>query len=189
MPVTSYPTLEPEVRYAMLSERKNAPLNIVLGEHGSTLHRGPGADGLSVVGLKNEQPWHRMAAFMLLAGRTNSEIGMAAQRTIGEVTHLRQQRWFQELLATLGNEHGADLVGILQSEAQESLNKIVSLRDFSENERIQMTAAQYLFDQANGKAVQKVISSVSHSVHATPQDELAEIRQELAMLEQSRKGI
>jgi hypothetical protein len=44
-----------------------------------------------------------MAAYMLNAGRTNSEIAIAAGVKAGEVGVLRQQRWFQELCATIAD--------------------------------------------------------------------------------------
>ena len=135
-------------------------------------------------GLKNEQPWHRMAAFMLLAGRTNSEIGAAAGVTPTTVSVLRSQRWFQDLLAILANEAGSDITGLLASEAQASLNLMVEIRDDDElPARIRYTAAKDLLELSHGKATQKVVSLVSHSVsHKSPDEEMQEIQQELANL-------
>lgn len=168
-------------------ERRNAELNVKLTEAGPALHR---FEDKAVAGLKNEQPWHRMAAFMLLNGRTNSEIAMAAQKTAQEVSNLRAQRWFQELIAVLGNETGADIVGVLQSEALASIETIVHLRDDSDlPARVRLSAAQTLLEQAHGKPVQKIISNVSHSVHASPQDELDAIQQELAALREKSPAL
>lgn len=144
------------------------------------LHRFEKPD-TATVGKKDEQPWHRMAAFMLLAGRTNSEIAAAAQVTPALVSHLRSQRWFQELLAILANEAGEAVTGVLAAEALASVEKLVALRDGAESERTQLSAALALLEHANGKPVQKVLSSSVH-VHASPQEEMDAIQQELAAL-------
>lgn len=139
-------------------------------------------------GFKNEQPWHKMAAFMLLAGRTNSEIALAAGVHPNTVSILRAQRWFQELLATLANEAGQDILGLLASEAAASVEKLVTLRDTAESERVQLAAATTLLEHANGKAVQKVISHTSHSVYRSPEDELRAVEEELNALRNRNNG-
>lgn len=150
------------------------------------LHRKEDFVDTAVAGTQNEQPWHRMAAFMLLAGRTNSEIAMAAGVVPSTVSHLRAQRWFQELLATLSNEHGADLTGLLQSEAQDSLNVLIEMRDDTTlPARLRYQAAKDLFELAHGKATQKIVSSVSHTTHASPSEEMESIQQQLAALRSS----
>lgn len=143
------------------------------------LHR---FEDTATAGLKNEQPWHRMAAFMLLAGRTNSEIGMAAGVTAQQVSFVRAQRWFQELMATLANVSGDEILGLLKAEAAASLEKLVVLRDNAESERIQLSAAQTLLEHAVGKPTQKIVSHTSHSVHATPEDEMRSIEEDLRVL-------
>lgn len=42
-----------------------------------------------------ESPWHRMVAYMFVAGRTTVEIARATGRTLDEVRHLCDQQWFQ----------------------------------------------------------------------------------------------
>lgn len=134
-------------------------------------------------GLKNEQPWHRMAAFMLIAGRTNSEIALAAGVKPGEVGLLKQQRWFQELCATIANEEGEEVLGLLSSEAVASIQKLVTLREFAEAESIQFAAARTLLEQAHGKPVQKVISDVTSRRAQSPQEEMEQLQSELAALQ------
>jgi len=145
-------------------------------EHG--LHRYDTASE----GFKNERPWNRMAAFMLIAGRTNSEIAVAANVTPGEVTLLRQQRWFQELCATIANNDGEEVLGYLASEAVASVQKLVDLRDFGESESIQFASARTLLEQAHGKPVQKVISDVTSRRAMSPQEEMEQLKNELAAL-------
>lgn len=164
-------------------EARRAPLNT---NNGTTLHKFEHKD-TATNGLSNEQPWHLMAAYMLLAGRTNSEIAMAAGVGPNHVSMLRAQRFFQERLALLANEAGGEIIGLLQSEAQASLQKLVDLRDGAESERVQLAAASTLFDHANGKAVQRVITHASRSVYASPADEMAALQSELETLRQRNK--
>lgn len=132
-------------------------------------------------GTKNEQAWHRMAAYMILAGRTNSEIGLAAGVHPNTVAILKGNRWFQELLATIANNDGEEVIGTLKSEALESIAKLVDLRDGSESERVQLSAAITLLEHAHGKPIQKVVSLQHHS-HLSPQEEMTEIQAELKRL-------
>lgn len=169
-------------------ERRTAMLNVndsgVNGMPG--LHRFQKAD-TATMGTKNEQPWHRMAAFMLLAGRTNSEIAMAAGITPQTVCNLRAQRWFQDLLAVLANETGSDITGLLASEAQASLNKMIEVRDSTDDtvpERLRYQAARDIFELHHGKATQKIVSHTTHSssVGKSPAEEMQEIVDQLAAL-------
>lgn len=144
-------------------------------------------DEIASKGHVRELPWHRMAAYMLVAGRTNSEIAAGAGVDVCNVTHLRAERWFQELCATIANTEGEAIVGLIQSEVAASVEKIRELRDNSDSERIQLAAAIYLTDQGQGKAVQKVISAVSHS-NVSPTEEMAQLEAELATLRRRREA-
>lgn len=161
---------------------RNANLEGLKTEDGLlTLHRFERQDA-AYAGIKNEQPWHRMAAYMLLAGRTNSEIAMAAERSTAQVTVLRGQKWFQQLLANLANEAGGDVMGVLAGEALASIETIVSLRDDSDMPaRVRLSAAQTLLEQAHGKPVQKILSHTQHS-SADPTQEMQDILSELQAL-------
>lgn len=168
------PDLKPEWRHQ--------PLNAKKGESGPMLHR---REDTTTSGIKDEQPWHRMAAYMLLAGRTSSEIAMAAGVTASYVSMVRSQRWFQELLAVLANEAGADITGMLQAEAQASLQKMIDVRDSSDDNvsvRLKYQAAKDLLELSHGKAVQKIVSNVSHTVYKDPQEEMVSIQNELKIL-------
>lgn len=140
----------------------------------------------AVVGLKNEQPWHTMAAFMLLAGRTNSEIAASAGVTVQAVTTLRAQRWFQEKLALLANSEGDEILGTVKAEALSSVQKLVELRDGAESERIQLSAALALLEHAHGKPTQKVIS-VSTRITQSPEDEARDLEAQLEALRSRRQ--
>lgn len=155
----------------------------VLPNGGLGLHRfGPFVDKADL-GLKNEQPWHRMAAYMLNAGRTNSEIALAAGVTPQYVSHVRANRWFQELCATIANENGEEVLGALNSytlEAIEGIHEIAS--DPETPSRVRLSAYTTLLEQAHGKPTQKIVSDISHSVKRSPTEEMTEIQQELAAI-------
>lgn len=123
-----------------------------------------------------------MAAYMIVAGRTDSEIAMAADVLPGEVAILKSQRWFQELLATIANADGEEIIGMLKSEVLASIVKLATLRDCAESEAVQASCARTLIEQSEGKPVQKVITDNIHRRGVTPQDEMEAIRQELEML-------
>jgi hypothetical protein len=161
-------------------EARNAPLNTRAVEGGLALHR---FVDTAAQGLLNEQAWHRMAAYMLLAGRTNSEIALAANVTVSAVSCIRAQRWFQDLQVTIANESGEATLGLLHSEVLESIETIVRIRDNPDSGvRARLTAATTLLEHAHGKPIQKIVSNISHSVAKSPADEMAEIQQELAAL-------
>lgn len=166
---------------------RNAPLN-------SKIDAATGMPALhkfrdtTVMGLKDEQGWERMAAFMLLAKRTNSEIAAAAGVHPQMVTVLRQQRWFQELLTTLANEQGEDLLGLIHSEAVASIQKIVDIRDGSENEKTSLAAAVWLAEQSTGKAVQKIITASTSRSYASVEDEERALLEELEALRSARQS-
>lgn len=131
---------------------------------------------------KNEQPWHRMAAYMLNAGRTNSEIAMAAGVHPTVVSHLRGQRWFQELCATIANENGEEILGAIKSHVLDAVEEIASLMRNAESESVRHNAAKTLIEQGVGKPLQKIISSVGHS-NLDAREEYEVILNELKVLQ------
>lgn len=173
-------------RPELLPDRRNSELNgEVLPDGLPGLHRFEKADA-SYVGLKNEQFWHRMAAWMLISGHTNQEIANAAGVDVQAVKTLRAQRWFHQLCAILANESGADVTGMIQSEMADSVNKLIELRDFAESERVQLAATQVLIEQGRGKPTQHVVSDVRHST-LDPNQERQELLDELHAIRKNRE--
>lgn len=156
----------------------------VLPDGGMSLHRYE-RDETTTPPKKNEQVWHRMAALMIIAGRTNSEIAAAADVHPCVVSQLRSQKWFQQLLATMANEAGADVLGALKSYALEAVEDIHDLAKNAEKESTRLNALRTLLEHATGKPVQKVYSEISHNVSRSPSEEMQEIQQELAALRRS----
>lgn len=159
------------------------------GEYG--LHRFVKNYDVAKVGVQDEKPWHRMAAYMLNAGRTNSEIGLAAEVSPNTVSQLRSQRWFQELCATIANENGEEILGALKGYALEAIEAIhdIATDDRTDNEgralvnaRTRLSAHVTLLEHAHGKPIQKVVSDISHRVAASPTEEMETIQKELLAL-------
>lgn len=175
------PAHRPESRRAHL----NAKLDPATGLPG--LHRKEFVD-TATPGRNNEPAWARMAAFMLLQGRTNSEIGMAANVHPGTVSHIRAQRWFQELLATLANEDGEAGMALMKAENLASIQRIVDLRDNSENERVSLSAAQFIVEQVQGKAVQRNMNVNASTTFDSPDAEMRSIQEQLSALQAARQN-
>ena len=163
-------------------ERRKEPFN---GSISHGLHRFVKENDVAAAGLMNEKPWHRMAAYMLNAGRTNSEIAMAAGVAPGEVSILKSQRWFQELCATIANNDGEEILGALKAETIASINRLAQLRDYAESEAVQATCARTLLEQAHGKPLQKIISDVTSRRATSPREEMEQLQNELAALRNS----
>lgn len=164
-------------------ERRRAEFK---GEAESTLHTFVPHD-TSMPGLKNEQPWHRMAAYLIVAGISNKDIAEAAGVTTQSVSTLKAQTWFQELLATLSNKQGNAALAFVQGEALASVEKLVSLRDSAENENVQLNAAKTLLEQACGKPTQKILSVSATTSYSSPQEEAEEINLQLAALRRQKE--
>lgn len=165
----------PDRRQAVL----NAGIDPATGQ--PQLHRFSAGD-VATMGLKNEQPWHRMAAYMLVAGRTNSEIALAAGVTPQTICTVRAQRWFQDLLATISNESGQDIQGALLSHVHTAINNIADIaNDENLPARVRLAANVSLLEHANGKPTQKIISTSTVS-HLDAKEEFAQIEDELRIL-------
>lgn len=174
-------TLKPDGRRAHLNTRVDPATGL------PGLHRKEFVD-TTVHGRDKEPAWARMAAFMLLQGRTNSEIGMAAGVHPGTVSQMRGQRWFQELLATLANEDGEAGMALMKAENLASIQRIVDLRDNSENERVSLSAAQFIVEQVQGKAVQRNMNVNASTTFDSPDAEMRSIQEQLSALQAARQN-
>lgn len=159
---------------------------VVLPDGGIGLHRFGGFNpDTTCHGLKNEKPWHRMAAYMLNAGRTNSEIAMAAGVHPTTISILRAQKWFQELCATIANNEGEEITGAIQSYTLEAVEEIHDLASNSESETIRLRAWNLLLEQGRGKAIQRIVTA-NTKTNLPPEDEMVELTTELQNLRRSR---
>lgn len=177
----SNPQQHPEVRTAHL----NSP---ILPDGGLGLHRFEKQHDTATMGFRNEQPWHRMAAYMLNAGRTNSEIAVAAGVTVGHVSILRGNKWFQELCATIANTEGEEILGAIRSHVLPSIERIADIAQNSENERLRFTASLALLEHGHGKPIQKIVSDVHTTHHSSPEEEYRALQEELRSLRTSSQS-
>jgi hypothetical protein len=168
------------------AEAKVTPLN----NEATGLHRKNGFHPSSGPGLVNEQPWHSMAAYMLLAGRTNSEIAAAAGVSTQQVTVLRSQLWFQQKLAILANNDGDEIMAAFKSHALAAVERIAAIAESGESERNRLTANQLIVEQACGKAVQKTLNVHASALSGlSPQEEYERTQEELRLLRAARGSV
>lgn len=138
-------------------------------------------------GREHELPWHRMAAHMLVAKIPTKKIAEAAGVTEATVHHLKANRWFQELLATIATDQGQEILNIVKGEALASVSKLVALRDNAESERVQLAAATTLLEHAEGKPVQRNVNISAHTTFRNEQEEYNELQKELESLRSMSK--
>lgn len=162
-----------------------APL--ALPDGGPGLNRFVKDHDTAAFGVKNEQPWHRLAAFMIVAGRTNSEVAIAAGVSPYTVTNLRQQKWFQELCASIANVDGEEIMGAIKSYTLEAVEGIATIARESESDRVRLAAYTTLLEQAHGKPTQKVISHSRDTTYSSPEEEMRSIQDELNALSESKQ--
>lgn len=177
------PAQQPEARRSHLNAGIDPQSNL------PQLHRQDGFVDTAAPGRQNEQPWHRMAAFMLLAHRTNSEIAIAAGVAPQTISQLRANRWFQELLARLANYEGEEITAVVKAEGLASVEKLVFLRDYSESERVQLAAATTLLEHAAGKPTQRVLSVSATTTFSDEKTELENIQAELRAIRNQNTSV
>ena len=84
------------------------------------------------IGLIEEKPWHRQAAFMVLSGMNHKEISVRLSKSLASVSIALQQPWVKELLAQESARTGrSEIDEFLNKEVGPSLEKLRELRDDS----------------------------------------------------------
>lgn len=140
----------------------------------------------AIVGIKNEKPWHAMAAMLLVEGKSNQDVAQLAGVSEVYISILKQQRWFQERMASLTNRVLGPRISRFSAALTEAEDKIVSLID-DPSPRIALAAATYISDQIHGKAVQKTISVSATATFASPNEEWAALQKDLEALRKAQK--
>lgn len=171
-------------------EWRRASHNGGVAEDGVIGFHDPREDTASV-GLLREQPWHRMAAVMLNKGFTNIEIAEMAGVNVNHLSHLRAQRWFNELCVRLATDTGDALQARLDAEASQALENISQIANADAKEvgsRTKLAANIALLEHANGKPTQKILSVNAHTSYSSAQEEYAAIQSELEELRRAKAG-
>lgn len=145
-------------------------------------------DGLSGVPpppleLKKENSNHRIMLYLAAQGFNCSEIAGITDYSPQQVSTVMRQEWFQQQLARLLEESGKPVIDqLLQSEAKNSLNVLLELRDNKNtpsNTRAQ--CAFNILDRVLGKPTQKT-ESVNHNFNRTSTMTMEQLEVEEARL-------
>lgn len=158
-----------------------------LAEDRIPLHRAENGLRSAMPAIKNEQPWHRMAAYMLLNNCSNVSIAEAANVTPQSVSILRSQPWFQQLLAELSARKGDDITSVIQSYALEAVEGIHTIAVSAESDRVRLSAYTTLLEHAQGKPVQKNLNLNSSVSYSSPEEERRELEAQLEAIRKAKE--
>lgn len=129
------------------------PVNLV-GE----LHNRPTCYGE----IDREQPEHRTMLYLAAGGHSAVEIAGITNYSYQQVRKVMSQSWFQKQYTSLLMESGkSDVEELLRSEASNSINTLINLRDTSKLDTVKATAAINILDRVMGKPTQRTEVSVS----------------------------
>ena len=129
--------------------------------------------------LQNEQPWHRLLAYMLLRGATQKRCAEELGKTPTHITQVKKQPWFRKLMAELAdNDFDVDIRSLLQSEAVAAIAVLSDLAQTAKSESVQRSAATTLLEQFLRNETPKAPKDVK-----SPQDELEAINNEIKAIE------
>lgn len=112
--------------------------------------------------LQREQPWHRTVLYLSAAGNSAHEIAGITGYSYVHIRKVMAQSWFQKQYTSLLMESGkSDVEELLRSEAANSINTLINLRDHAKLETVKATAAINILDRVMGKPTQRTEVSVS----------------------------
>lgn len=181
----------PSVPYHVQQERKESHAKCELLPSGElSLHRMEPKTDIGR-GVKNEQKWHRVAAWMVAEGQSDEQIAAVAEMAPETVKQLRRQTWFSELVATFASQTGRTYAQRIAAEAEKSLEKLLTIRDDESYDedgkpivsaRTKADVSKFLIEQVHGKAVQKVISVTASTSFSSEQEERDALLSELQAL-------
>ncbi len=115
--------------------------------------------------ILHESPRHRIIIFLKAQALSNRDIARRLDLTEAWVSNILRQPWARQRLVEEIREAGQDAVqGLLASAAEDSVLKIISVRDSATEPAVQLRAADSLLDRYLGKAVQRseVKAEVTH---------------------------
>lgn len=132
--------------------------------------------------LKNEQPWHRACAYMMLQGHSNKECAAYFEKTEGHISQLKRQEWFKQLITQLSDLHfDNDIAGLLQNAAFDAISTLNDLATGAESESVRRSAASDLLDK-----FLKSRPPEQPKPPANPKDELNQLDEEIARLKEQQ---
>lgn len=132
---------------------------------------------------KFEQDWHRVAAYMLAAGRSPQEVACACDKGVDSVYAVQRNEWFQQTVLQIQREHGLDdLMAMFRGEVFNSFNTLVEIRDSKQAPfAVRRASAMDILERVMGKPQQNVV--VDTTVRsADPVAEAEQLEKEVALL-------
>ncbi len=138
--------------------------------------------------VTQEQPWHRIAAYLFSTGCTSCKqvaelIGDINEKTVRNLLH---QPWFQERVTKLLAENGGkDIMQLLRAEQFNSMIVMMDIRDdVKAPQAVRANICKDILDRTLGKPVQRIETSESPT-SSDPVGEAKRLREEL---ERSRQN-
>lgn len=148
-------------------------------------HRTNGLSGVPPppLELKKENSNHRIMLYLAAQGYNCSEIAGITDYSPQQVSTVMRQEWFQKQLAGLLEESGKPVIDqLLSSEATNSLNTLLELRDNRQSPAsVRAQCAFNILDRVLGKPVQKS-ESINHNFSRTSTMSMEELEKEQARL-------
>ncbi len=133
------------------------------------------------LGILSESPLHRQVIYLRAQGMRQCEIARRMGFTDAWVSQILRQPWARvRLLEELKLAGREGVQGILQSEAEEAVFRVIELSRTAEDESVKLRANDSILDRFLGKAIQKVESKIES--HVTVED-VSQIDRELAETE------
>ena len=107
--------------------------------------------------LKEEQPYHREAAYLFAAGWDTREVADAMKVTTHTVRLWLREPWFQERVTQLQAERGQDITALFAAEAFATLGVMLEMRDDKKTPAtVKAGICRDILDRAMGKPTQYV---------------------------------
>lgn len=108
--------------------------------------------------IEHEKPEHYVIVFLKAKGHSNREIAEKTGYKEAWVSQICRQPWFlKRLMGELRASGRNDVQGFLDSTIEDTLLKLVQLRDGAKTETVQLAAAVDLANRALGKPIQRSI--------------------------------
>ena len=112
-----------------------------------------------------EKPEHRIMLHLKLSGKTNKEISEITGLGYHSVCTICRQDWFLKRFAYFSAQYGKDAVdSIFESEAMNSIQTLIEIRDNGKNESNRRAAAEHILDRFLGKPAQHIHNTKKHII-------------------------
>jgi hypothetical protein len=137
----------------------------------------------------HEKPEHRQMIYLKAQGYSNREIARVAGYTEAWVSQILRQPWARDRLKEELKHAGRDGVeAILEAAVEDSVWKVIELRDKAGKEETQLSAAKDLLDRYLGRPTQRV-ESLNRNLSVNLTGDLDEVNEQLKALEEEEKRL